>query len=69
MTFLCFLCRRYREVACHRRRLPCCGELVEICEERCAQMFPFPDGGMTVQRYAEFYGEIHAVVCKEKFKM
>lgn len=68
MSFLCFLCRRTREVACHRRRMPCCGELVEICEERCAEMFPL-SGKMTVEGYGAFYEKIHRIVCKEKFQM
>ena len=28
-------------------------------------MFPFENGGMTARRYAEFYEEVHSVVCKK----
>jgi hypothetical protein len=46
----------------------CCGELVEICEESCAAMFPM-SGRMTVESYVDFYEGVHGVVCKDKYKM
>jgi hypothetical protein len=48
--------------------MPCCGEVVEICEERCAETFPI-NGRMTVEGYAAFYEKVHWIVCKEKFRM
>lgn len=67
--FMCAVCRREREEACHVERLDCCGETFPLCAERCATLIPATCRGMTVQEYAALYRRIHEIVCRDKYRM
>ena len=69
MKFLCFVCRREREHVCHSLRLECCGEFVQICEEKCAEMIPRVCRGMTPEQYLKSWERVHKAVCRKKYEM
>lgn len=70
MRFLCDVCRRFREKACHVEHLDCCLKTFTICEEKCAELIPrVCRGQMTVAEYAAKYRRVHEIVCRDKFRM
>jgi hypothetical protein len=70
VKFLCSVCRRERDQACHTLRLQCCGEEFRVCMEKCMEMIPrVSNGGQSVKDYVALYERIHKIVCKKKFEM
>jgi hypothetical protein len=62
----CWLCKRHRTTGFVLvQTLPCCGEVLSVCAEKCAEMIPRVCRGMTVERYVEKFAAMHAVMCKK----
>lgn len=58
-----------REKTAILRRLDCCGEVVQLCEEECIDRLNRFCRGMTVKEYVDKYERIHRLVCKQQYEM
>jgi hypothetical protein len=43
--------------------------LIQICEEKCAEMIPRTCRGMTPEQYVDLYERVHKIVCQKKYEM